>query len=219
MPVLFLLGFDAKVVIATSLTAVLAQLITGSLRFHHHKKIDFPVVKKTIPFFVLGAFIGAFTLMKIENDLIKKIVSVAIIFFAIFSLFNRKALNQPAEKSSLPKQIIGSIALFLNGIYQIAIMAGAGTVSTFVLIYLYGLDLKKAIGTKQLIHIPPIAIAAIILGYQGLIDWVLIVPLVAGRIVGSLIGAQIMIKTKSNILSVIFSIIVMLLAFRILFFQ
>lgn len=218
LPTLFLLGVDPKVAIASNLVGVVAQLIVGFFEFYHYKKINFSVTKKVIPIYVLGALIGAFVLLNIEGLLIKKVVASAIIFFAILSLFNHKALLKSKEHVSTCKKIIGSVIYFFTGIYQTTITAGAGTLSTFVLIYFYGLNLKGAIGTKQLIHLSATVLGALIFASQGLVDWYLVVPLAIGRIAGALIGTQIIVKTKSTILSYVFSVVVILLALKILFF-
>jgi uncharacterized membrane protein YfcA len=218
LPTLFLLGFDPKVAIASNLTAILVQLITGFIEFYHYKRINFSVIKQIIIFHVLGAIIGAFILLQIEGVLIKKIIAIAIIFFAVFSLFNQQLLIKARNHVSCWKKIAGSVASFFNGIYQIAVNAGAGIISTFILIYFYGLNLKGAIGTKQLIHFSSVSIGALILASQGLVNWYLVIPLAFGRLLGALLGTQIIIKTRSTILSVVFSIVVMLLALRILFF-
>jgi len=218
LPTLFLLGVDPKVAIASNLTAALAQLIAGFLQFYRYKKIHFDVIKKVIPFYAIGAIIGAMALLNIEGELIKKIIAVAIIFFVILSLFNIERLTQYNTRISLWKRIVGGVTSFLNGIYQIAITAGAGTISTFILIYFYGLSLKRAIGTKQLIHFTSVGLGALILASRGLVDWYVVAPMALGRIAGALIGAQIIVKTKSKILSYVFTIVVMLLALRILFF-
>jgi hypothetical protein len=218
LPTLFLLGVDPKVAIASNLTAALAQLIIGFLEFYHYKKIHFDVIKKVIAFYAIGAVLGALVLLNIEGILIKKIIAVAIIFFAIISLLNIERLTQYKDHISLWRKIVGAITSFLNGIYQITITAGAGTISTFILIYFYGLSLKRAIGTKQLIHFTSVGLGALILASQGLVDWYIVAPMALGRIAGALIGTQIIIKTKSTILSYVFSVVVMILAFRILFF-
>lgn len=217
LPVLFLLRFDPKVVIATSLTTTIIQLIIGTIRFHKHRKINWFVARQISPAFAIGGMIGIVLFVNIDGLLIKKIVSLVIIIFAILSLIKHKTRSH-RSKPSLLKKIIANISIFFLGIYQTTIIAGAGTVSIFILMHSYGLNLKKAIGTKQLIQIPPIAIASIAFISQGLVDWVLVLPIISGRIIGSIIGAEIMVKSKGEVLSSIFNIVVILLAIRVLLF-
>ena len=143
-------------------------------------------------------------------------VAGAILVFAISSLFSRDRLLHTRKNVPLTSKIVGSVAYFFNGIYQMTISAGAGITSNLILVYFYGLKLKRAIATRQLISLTSISIGSCILIYNGLIDWVLFVPLVLGRMLGAIIGTQIVMKTKSTILSTVFSIVVILLALRIL---
>lgn len=216
-PVLFLLGVDAKIAVATNLVGALAQLLTGALIFNKRQKIHFNIVKIIIPFVVTGAIIGAFILVELESELIKQMVAVAIIAFASFSLFSRDRLLHTRESISITSKIVGSIASFFNGIYQMTISAGAGTIFNLILVYFYGLKLKRAIATRQIISLTSVSIGSGILIYSGLVDWMLFVPLALGRILGAVIGSQIVMKTKSTILSTVFSVVVILLALIILF--
>ena len=215
-PTLFLLGIDAKIAVATNLVGALAQVLTGSVFFNKRHKIHFNIVKIVIPFIVTGAIIGAFILVELESELIKKMVAGAIIVFATFSLFSRDRLLHTRDNISLTSKIAGSIASFFNGIYQMTISAGAGITSNLILVYFYGLKLKRAIATRQIISLTSVSIGSSILIYNGLIDWILFVPLASGRIIGAIIGSQIVMKTKSTVLSTVFSIIVIILALRIL---
>ncbi|MBN2087546.1 sulfite exporter TauE/SafE family protein [Candidatus Peregrinibacteria bacterium] len=217
-PTLFLLGIDAKVVVATNLTAVLAQLITGTIVFNKKKKVNFSVAKSVIPFIVTGAIIGVFILKGLESELIKKLVASAIIIFATISLFNRDKLLRNNKNVSKKSKMLGGFVSFFNGIYQTTISAGSGTTSTLILVYFYGLKLKDAIGTRQIISFASVSIATSIVVYSGLVDWIIFFPMLIGRGIGALIGSHIIIKTKSTILSYLFSIVVILLALKILFF-
>ncbi len=213
-PLLFQFGVDPKVAVATNLVAAIAQLVTGSLIFSKKGKVDFKVVKKTAPFYLVGGILGAFVLIDIEADFIKMLVSGAIIFFALFSLFKKKSLLEGSCTPVKKQSFFGILALTLGGIYQTSVTAGAGTLLTFILIYLYGLSLKCAIYTRQIVNLPAMVVAGGILMYQGLVDWYLLIPLILGRVAGALIGSKLLIKSRSKALSIVFTIVVVALALK-----
>lgn len=213
-PLLFQFGVDPKVAVATNLVAAIAQLVTGSVIFSKKGKIDFNVVKKTAPFYLIGGILGTFVLVGVDAAFIKMLVSGAIIFFALFSLFKKKAMLEGSCHSVKKQSFLGILSLTLGGIYQTSVTAGAGTLLTFILIYLYGLSLKCAIYTRQIVNLPAMLVAGGILIYQGLVDWTLLIPLILGRITGALIGSKLLINSRSKALSIVFTVIVVALALR-----
>jgi uncharacterized membrane protein YfcA len=216
LPVLFLLGVDPKIAVATNVVAAIAQLITGATIFSRHKKIHYEVAAYTTPFYLIGGIIGAFALIKVNPDLIKNIVAIAIIFFAIFGLFGERALAGGECKPAKHKTILAYPLLLLVGIYQVMTTAGAGTLLTFILIYLFGMRLKCTIYTRQFITLPTMIVGASILVYSGMVDWLLFIPLVLGRVTGAIIGSEVVMHTKSKKLAIVFSIIVILMAIKTL---
>lgn len=216
LPMLFLLGVDPKIAIATNIITIIAQLITGATIFGRHKKIHYEVAAPTALFYLIGGVIGAFALIQINPDLIKNIVAIAIIFFVIFGLFNERTLAGGTCKLAKCKTILAYPLLFLVGIYQIMTTAGAGTILTFIFVYLFGMRLKCSIYTRQFVALPTMIVAASILIANGMVDWLIFIPLVLGRITGAIIGSEMVMHTKSRKLAIIFSIVVILMAIKTL---
>jgi len=216
LPVLFLLGVDPKIAVATNVTAAIAQLITGAVMFSRHKKIHYEVAASTAPFYLVGGVIGAFALINVNPDLLKGIVAVAIILFAIFGLWNRKTLAGGKCKTGKAKTIFAYPLILLVGIYQVMTTAGAGTLLTFIFVYLYGLRLKCSIYTRQFVTLPTMILGAAILIAHGMVDWLLFIPLVLGRISGAAIGSEMVMHTRGKKLAIAFSIVVILMAIKTL---
>jgi len=216
LPVLFLLGVEPKIAIGTNLVAAILQPITGAIMFSKLKKVDYGVVKRTAPFYLIGAVFGVFLLIRMQGELIRILVSFAIILFAFYGIFKRKSMLSgsctPAKKSSPT----GIATLLFGGAYQVTVTAGAGTLLTFILIYIYGLTLKCAIYTRQVVNLPAFFVASGMLIYSGFVDWRLFLPLAIGRFIGAYGGSKLVLKSHSGLLSIIFSIVVIALAIKAL---
>ncbi len=216
LPVLFLLGVDPKIAVATNVVAAVGQLITGAIMFGTHKKIHFGIVPLTTLFYFLGGIVGAFALINIDSSILKSIIAVAIIFFAILSLFERNKLTGGPCRPAKRKTILAYPLLFVVGIYQVMTTAGAGTLLTFILVYLFRLRLKCAIYTRQFINLPAMAVGAVILIVGGVVNWVVFVPLVLGRVTGAVIGSEIVMHVKGRKLGIVFIVVVILMAIKTL---
>ncbi|MFH0837885.1 MAG: sulfite exporter TauE/SafE family protein [Patescibacteria group bacterium] len=216
LPVLFLMGVDPKIAVATNVAAAVAQLITGAIMFGRHKKVHYRLATKATPFYLLGGIIGAFALINIDPTFLKSIVAMAIIFFALFSIFRKKHVMNAPCSPAVTKTPMAYPLLVLVGTYQVLTTAGAGTILTFIFIYLFDLNLKCSIYTRQFVTLPTMVVGAGILIQAGLVNWLLFIPLVLGRTAGAIIGSELVMHTQRKKLSVAFSVIVVLMAIKTL---
>ena len=216
LPILFLMGIDPKIAVATNVAAVVAQLLTGAIIFGRHKKVHYRLATKATPFYLLGGIIGAFALIKIDPAFLKSLVALAIIFFAVFSFFRKKHVMDAPCHSSVTKSPMAYPLLVLVGTYQVLTTAGAGTILMFIFMYLFNLNLKCSIYTRQFVTLPTMIVGAGILIQSGLVNWTLLIPLAFGRIVGGIIGSEIVIRVQKKKLSAVFSVVVVLMAIKTL---
>ena len=214
---LFLLGVDPKVAIATNQLGSTGQMATGSWIFLKNNKVYKDIIKWVAPAFLAGTLIGVFVLIQIDGELIKKIVSAMIIIFALLTLLKNPE-KQPLANIRNEKKLLGLFLAFLLGIYAMVITASTGTMLIFVLMYLFGLKFKRAIENRQPIVLIGVLPAVILLWTQGYIDPILAIPLFAGRVCGAFLGANLVLKTRSHYLRIIFSIVIILMAVKVLLF-
>ncbi len=210
-PVLFLFGVDPKIAVATNAAAATGNLISSSIVFYKRGGFNSTAVKQLTPFLFLGGLIGIFLLIKINTDLILILVTASIILFALFGLFK----NKKTEKEVLPSRQKNYVGAFLSvplGIYNVTISAGTATLLTYILIHFQGLTVKQAIMTRPFISIPVLFTAAFIFSLNGLIDWRLLIPLFLGWMFGAFFGAHTVVRMKSDILGVVFNVLVIFLA-------
>lgn len=217
LPTLFLMGVDPKIAIATNQLGAIGQMMTGSWVFIKSHKVYRDIVSWVAPAFLLGTIIGVFVLIQIDGELIKKTVSVMIIFFAGLTLFKNPE-KLPLDQIKKEKKILGLFFAVMLGIYSMVITASTGTMLTFVLMYLFGLKFKRAIENRQPIGIIGVLPAVILLWFKGYIDPLLAIPLFTGRVFGAYLGTIIVLKARSHFLRIVFSIVIIGLALKTLFF-
>jgi uncharacterized membrane protein YfcA len=217
LPTLFLLGVDPRIAIASNQLGAIGQLIAGSWVFIKNKKINPEVIKWVAPAFLVGTLIGANVLIRIEGELIVKMVSVAILIFATLMLFKNPE-QIPIEKVIPQKKILGLFLTVLLGIYAMVITASTGTMFIFILTYLFGLKFKRAIENRPHIAIIGVLVAVIFLWFKGFVDVLVAIPIFLGRGFGAYISANIVLKTHGHVLRIIFSIVIILMALKMLFF-
>jgi uncharacterized membrane protein YfcA len=215
LPTLFLMGIDPKIAVATNLIGTFGQNITGSWIFLKNRKVYRDIISWVAPAFLAGTLIGVFVLIQIDGELIKKAVSVMIIVFAFLTLFKNPE-KLPLDKVRNEKKILGLFLVILLGIYSVVITASTGTMFTFILMYLFGLKFKRAIQNRQPIGLIGVIPAIVLLWFKGYVDPILAIPLFTGRAFGAFLGANLVLKTRTKYLRIVFSIVIILLAIKTL---
>lgn len=110
--------------------------------------------------------------------------------------------------------IIGGVFVgFLNGFFG----GGGGMIVVPLLIFLLGLEDKKAHATALLIILPISVCSAVVYLINNNIDIMKIVYVGIGFIVGGIIGALLLKKINNKVLRVIFSIIMVVAGVKMLF--
>jgi len=108
-------------------------------------------------------------------------------------------------KWALPGGIIGPL-----------VGAGAGMFSVLVLHALFGLNLRYSMGTRSLVHLPIYITSFISYSYLGLVNWVVLVPMLLGTLIAGWAGSTIALKLPEKILRPLFFSVILLLSLSIL---
>jgi len=218
MPMLFMLGVDPKVAIASSIVSGMGSILSSGFVFYRGKKINSSILKWTALFFTVGSIAGLFILIKIDAELIKKMVSAAIVLLAILSIFEFEKMMHGAKEVKLWQKVVGAIAMVILGVYLTVITAGTSTIMIFIFVYIFGLSIKEAMVIKPSISFFPLIITSVLLYKNGFINFEVALPMIAGRAIGAFFGAKITIKSNNKFLSVAFSVAVVFLALKTLLF-
>ena len=95
VPVMFQLGIDARVAVATNMFALTFMSIGGSLPFLKTDTVNKRRLPRLIAITLLGSAIGATLLPFIPSRVVPVIVSTAIIGLAVFSMVYRRSGIDP----------------------------------------------------------------------------------------------------------------------------
>lgn len=217
IPVLLLMGFDAKTAIATSGVSGMGQLVTGSILLRKHHRVHNDIIRVATPFFLGGAIVGSMLFLQLPSDLLRSIFGFVLLTFAVVGFVHKeKAVEENPNPVKSSTKILGLILIAFTGMMMALTPAGVGTLMTFALMHMFGINFKEAISTRQLIDLIGFSVVCVVFIANGLVNWYLFIPLILGRIVGALIGINIVVQTETMMLRRIFNVIVLVLALYIL---
>lgn len=216
VPVMFQLGIDEKVAIATNMFGLTFMAAGGSIPFLRAGNIDLHKIWPLLVVTALGSALGAALVGLISNEGLKLLVSAAMIVVAVFILFN----IQPSENTisaSLKRPGLMIFLAFGLAIYGGLYSGGYVTVLTAMLVAFSAMPFGEAVGSTKLINLVSSTVATIVFIFQGLVDFWLGSLLAVAMFSGAYAGAHFASRMSETPLKWIFLSTVALLAIKTLY--
>lgn len=219
VPVFISLGMIPKSAVATNMFALIFLSISGFLGL---KKAIKPVHRNLLTILsmltVCGSIIGARFLLALDSVVLKKMIAIMIgIMAASFFLKRDLGLQEAKEKISKRKLVIGSLFIFILGIYGGFFSGGYVTLLSYVLVWIFGLNFLQVAFVTKLFNIFSSVVACLFFYIHGLIDFSVGIPLALSMSLGAFLGAKLAIKKGNLWVRNLFIIVILLLAVRLFF--
>lgn len=217
VPVMFQLGIDPKVAVATNMFGLVFMSIGGTIPFVRQKKIEYDKLSPFVVITVIASTLGALLVGVLSSDSLKLIVSAAMIFVALFTLARHKTGVSDEVRPGTFAVPITYLLTFILGIYGGLFSGGYVTMLTAVLVGIYGMRYGEAVASTKLINVFSSLIATIVFMWQGLVDYKLGLIIGAAMFAGAYVGAHYATKLNDVWLRRIFLTTVLLLAAKTLY--
>jgi len=193
-----LLFFDLPVSIANGSNRVgtSLQAFTAVYIFRKQDKSIFTWSKAFLVPSVLGALVGAYLALYLDNELFKKVLGGIMVFLLFLVLLNpKKGLKETVEEVSKKHHWSIWPVFFLIGLYGGFIQAGIGIMLLVSLVSIAKFSMMKANAVKlMIVLIYSIPVFFIFVYYQQ-IDWGAGCLLAVGQFVGSYLTAKFAVKS------------------------
>jgi len=204
LPLLMYMGLPAGIANGTNRVAILLQSLVGAGSFLHQKVIRIrDGIWLSVPA-IVGAVIGAFFAVDLNDALLKKIIGILLILMFFVIIINPETW---IKGKTVPKKVrpgFWQVLIFFGiGLYGGFIQAGIGFFLLAGLVLGAGLDLIKANALKNLIVVlyTVFALAVFILNDQ--VNWPVGLTLASGNMLGAWLAARIAIKKGTRFIRVI----------------
>ncbi len=216
VPVMFQVGVDPKVAVATNMFGLVFMSIGGTIPFLKRGTIDIRKISPLLVLTLISSAIGAALVGLISDTSIKLIVSIAMILVALFILVKRDSGvdRLPISRRSL---VMTFVLTFLLGIYGGIFSGGYVTVLTAVLVAFFGMQFSEAVASTKLINVVSSAIATAVFMWQGLVDYSLGIILGVTMFAGAYLGAHYAARLNDIWLKRIFLTTVFVLAIKTIY--
>jgi len=217
VPVMFQLGIDPKIAVATNMFGLVFMSIGGTIPFVRQKKIEYDKLSPFVLITVISSTLGALLVGVLSSDSIKLLVSAAMIFVALFTLLRHNTGVSDEVQPGRFALPVTYVLTFILGIYGGLFSGGYVTMLTAVLVGIYGMRYGEAVASTKLINVFSSLIATIVFMWQGLVDYKLGLIIGAAMFAGAYVGAHYATKLNDVWLRRIFLTTVLLLAAKTLY--
>ncbi|MCR6593954.1 TSUP family transporter [Campylobacter insulaenigrae] len=207
IPALFACGIPAHLALATnklqstfgSFTAVLA----------YRKSMQIRRVILGILFTATGAIIGTYSVLLIDQELVKIIVLICLILIFIYTIFKPDLghIHNKAKMNITSFQIIFGLLL---GFYDGFLGPGTGSFWIFACVIFLGFNMKNASINTKILNFTSNVVALVVFLYSYEILWKVGILMGIGQVIGAFIGSRLVLKTQGTFIKKLFLIMVAL---------
>lgn len=216
LPAIIATGVPPHLALGTNKFASTCASLTSTLKFAKSGKIHFPLVKYQIPCTALGAALGVYTALRVDEGFLNWFIVVMIFAVALYTTF-KKDFGQSGQFDGLNRRKIlyGMTFAFGLGFYDGFFGPGTGSFLIFLFISVFGFDFTVAAGNGKILNFISNVVSLILFAISGKIIYLVGIPMAISMIFGAYVGTHIAIKNGAKVIKPIFITIALLLIVKL----
>lgn len=218
LPALLMVGVPPHLALGTNKFAASMASLNSSITYARSGKVTFSLVKWQIPFTLIGALLGSWTVLSVSSDFLSKAVLVLILIVGIYTLLhNNLGLENQFKGLNVKNISIGCFFAFALGFYDGFFGPGTGSFLIFSFIALYGFDFVTASANSKVLNFTSNIVSLLIFALHGKILFLYGIPMALFMIIGSYVGTKLAIQRGAQLVKPIFIIMSLLVAAKLIY--
>ncbi|MGO0905443.1 sulfite exporter TauE/SafE family protein [Clostridioides difficile] len=218
MPVLMAIGVPIHLAIGTNKFAASAGCISSAYRYAKSGKTNNELLKKLVPFTIIGSILGVKCVLSINENILNVLVVLMILIVAIYT-FVSKNLGQEDRFEGINKKNLrlGMLMAFIMGFYDGFFGPGTGTFLTFGFIKIYGYDFLHASANTKILNLTSNVTSLLLFMINGQVYYKIAVLFALVMIIGAYVGAKVAIKNGSKMIKPIFLVMALFMVTKLMY--
>jgi cupin 2 domain-containing protein len=207
IPALMYTGMPITMVLGTNKFQGTFGMAIAVYKYFKRGFINFKMVYRGLIMGLLGASLGAILVNYISNNFMRYIVPFLLLAVFIFNLLNGK-LGLENGKKYLSENLFFPLFGCILGFYDAFFGPGTGNLWIIVIVFFLGYTFLQASGYAKVLNLKSNLISLFIFLYYGDVNFVLGVFMGSAQIVGSYIGAHMVILRGSKLVRPFFMTVI-----------
>jgi len=211
LSVLMMLGLPAPIANATNRVAITIQTFTATASFRQQKVLDFrKAIRLAIPA-ALGAILGAWFAVDINEEVFEKAIGVVMLIMLLF-IFYKPGKYIYGRKQIIEKPLTWKTYLlfFAIGIYGGFLHMGVGYFLLAGIVIGAGYDLVKANAIKVFIVLAYVPFSLLIFIIYDQVDWMYGLVLAVGNVTGAFVASRLAVSKGVDFVKWVIVIVILL---------
>ncbi|CAJ1003999.1 MULTISPECIES: TSUP family transporter [Bacillales] len=196
LPALLGLGIPPYLALGTNKLAGTISSATSSFTFIRMGKYDKKLMILLFPVSLIGAYLGAKTVLFVPQEVLKVLVIVMMAAIFVYTLINKRFGEQSSYKGLTTFSLgLGIPLTFLIGFYDGFFGPGTGSFFVFLMVLLFGYDFVIAAGNGRILNLASNIAALFVFIVEGKVIFLTGLTMGLAMLLGATLGARLAIKT------------------------
>jgi uncharacterized membrane protein YfcA len=219
IPGLIFLGLAPQFAIATTRFATIGATLVGIHNYKKAGKIDFKLSLKIMIAISLGTFIGSNLLLMISNEVLGKLIGIALLPMSFLILYKKKLGTENSVKEVVGKEkLFGYLIFIIIGIWG-GMITGGGILTIYMFLIVFRKSFLESVGTLHLMGLAFVIISVPVFAIFNLINYSLGFILMVSATFGGYVGSSLALKKGDKWVRIFFLIVVLVSAVKLLWFS
>ncbi len=187
----------------------LAGTSVAAFKYAKQIKLNYKVLIACVISAFCASLMGAYSVSKLNNDLIKPIILVVLILVAAYTYFNKQfGIHQQKEHSPAKQVFLAGLFGLIIGFYDGLIGPGTGSFLILVFIAVLGFDFVGASAHAKIVNMATNLAALIYFTSTGHVLFQYAIPMAIFNIIGSYFGAKLALLKGNKFVRIFFLIVI-----------
>ncbi|MGE5499577.1 MAG: TSUP family transporter [Syntrophothermus sp.] len=216
IPIMLSLGIPPHYVLGTNKFQASFGSFTASFYYVRKGGVELKKAVKGIAFTFIGAALGTYAVTLVSSSLLNDLIPFLLTGIIIYTLVTPK-LGEADKEARLSQNVFYMIFGLLLGFYDGFFGPGTGSFWAMAFVILLGFNLTKATGYTKVMNFTSNIVSFVIFIAGGFVILSAGLSMAAGQIIGSKIGAGLVIKRGAKFIRPVFITMVILTTLKLLY--
>ncbi len=216
LPVLLSVGLPPHIALGTNKFQSSFGSFTSTFYYRKHMVVKIRDAFKGIIFTAIGTVIGTLSVQQVDSNFLNYLIPWLLLCIAIYAIISPK-LGEIDHIAKMKTNLFYLVFGLLFGFYDGFFGPGVGSFWAIAFVVFIGFSLTKATGYTKAMNFTSNIISAVVFAIGGNTWYLIGFVMAAGQIIGSVVGARLVVKKGTKLIRPVFITIVILTTLKLLY--
>ncbi len=216
LPIMLMVGMPPTVALATNKLQGSGGTLVASIYFLRQQIVRLQAIKLTVLMTFLGAVFGVWLVLQIESTILKAVIPFLLISMGVYFALSPQ-LGITDQQQRITHNPFSLLIAPLLGFYDGFFGPGTGMFMALSLVSLRGYNLTKATAHTKILNCTSNVSSLMYFLAFGDVYWNVGLVMLVGQVIGSSIGARIVLAKGAALIRPVVAVVCFLMASKLLF--